>query len=518
METVPRALGKSLPRSFIETAGIRYREREAVYCTSTGRRFTFGELDRRANRLAHALLSLGYRKGSVVGVVCSNRVELYDFYFALAKTGIVGLPLNYRLAPAEIVALLHAMNAEGLITEERFAATAAYVRERLPAVKHLIWVGSAPPPAALDYERLLADASDANPVASIEEHDPYYFNLTSGTTGLPKSYVLTHFNATPIALFALAFDVRPEDVILTLFPAFGRVGMAWLTVGLVSGARNVLANFDVAQALKLIESEQVTVTNLVPTMAAMMLASPDLPQHSLASLRHVVFAGATLPAPIREATQRQICPSIYEYYGMQETGALTISDPEDRKRRPDSVGRIGLFSALQVVTPDGSPAAIGEIGEIVGASPAAATGYYGDPARSAETFRDGWIHTGDLGRLDAEGYLFICGRKKDMIITGGQNVFAAEVEEVLLEFDGVIDCAVFPIPDGTWGECVTAVVVTREGRGIPLQELQSFCRARLAGFKIPRRLHVQHTPLPRTPTGKVQKFLLIERYGADTTH
>lgn len=514
MKPQSRALGSMLPRGLVESAAVRYRDREAIFCTATGRRLTFGDINDRANRLGQALLGLGYRKGSAVGFLCSNRAEMADIYFALAKTGIVGIPLNYRLAPTEIVALLSSMGGVALIVESRFRAAAEKVREVLPSVRQFLWIGPDRPPWCIDYESLLEASPASEPVVDIDEADAYYFNLTSGTTGLPKSYVLTHFNAAAFGGFFAALDMRRSDVLLTVFPAFGRVGVGWLSAGFLYGIRNVLMNFDVAETLRVIEAEAVSVTNLVPTMAAMMLASEELTHRSMASLRAVIFAGSMLPAPIREQTMRRICPNLYEYYGMQETGALVVSDPDDRKLRPDSVGRVIAFSEVRIVTVDNRPAAVGEVGEVLGTSPAAATAYFHNEEKSAETFRDGWIYTGDLGRLDDEGYLYICGRKKDMIITGGQNGHAAEVEETLLSYGGVVDCAVIGLPDETWGECVAAVVVANAGASMELGSVQEFCRGRLAGFKIPRLLFVQSMPLPRTPTGKVQKFLLIEHYGA----
>jgi fatty-acyl-CoA synthase len=198
---------------------------------------------------------------------------------------------------------------------------------------------------------------------------------------------------------------------------------------------------------------------------------------------------------------------------MQETGTLVLSTPEDRVRRPHSVGRVVLYSEVRIVDEQGSAVATGQTGEVLGRSPAAVTSYYENPARSAETFRNGWIHTGDLGSLDEEGFLTLRGRKKDMIITGGQNVFAAEVEEALLACPGVVDCAVIGLPDPLWGERVSAVVVVRAGAAPTEERITGHCRKTLAGFKIPRQLILQEAPLPRTPTGKVQKFILVERHG-----
>ena len=508
-----RALGKAVVGNVLTTAARRFREREAFFCATTGRRFSFRETNARCNRLAHGLAALGFAKGDTVAFLCNNRAELPEIYYALAKTGLVGIPLNYRLAPAEIVALMRAMGAKAMLFETRFIASAERVCAELPGVEVFVAIGEARPEWAKAYEDVLASAPATEPEVEIEESDPYYYNLTSGTTGLPKSYLLTHFNNAAGSPLFDAFELTTCDVILTVFPAFGRVGFAWIAAGVAFGARNVLADFNPSEALRLIGGEKVTISNLVPTMAAMMLADPTLSGRDLSSLRALVFAGSMFPKPLRERTAAALCPAIYEYYGMQETGALTVSTPEDRAIRSDSVGVPLCFAEVHIERPDGSRAAPGELGEIVGRSPATCSSYFDNPAKSTETFRGGFVHTGDLGAMNEDGFLFIRGRLKDMIVSGGQNVHAAEVEEILMTAPGVADCAVFGLPDDTWGERVAALIVTAVDAEAPTAErLEVHCRERLAGFKIPRTIRFQKEPLPRTPTGKVQKFLLVERF------
>lgn len=513
---VPRSLGKMVAGAMLAGAALRFRDREALFCAGTGRRFTFGQANERCNRLAHALMGLGLRKPDVVAFLCGNRAEIVETYFALAKAGLVGIPLNYRLAPVEVMALMRAMGAKALLFADRFAATAAAAREALPEVRHHVAIGEgAAPDWALRYEALLAGAAAEEPGVEVGEDDPFYFNLTSGTTGLPKSYVLTHYNAAAASQSFAVFDLTSRDVVMTPLPAFGRIGVTWVGAGLLWGARNVLLDFAPAEALRLVGGERVTVANLVPTMAAMMLAEPGLPRADLRSLRALIFAGAMFPAPLRERVAGALCPHVWEYYGMQEAGVLTVSTPEDRAKRPDSVGLPGWFAELRIERPDGARA---ELGEILGRAPAGVAAYFDDPERSAETFRGGWVRTGDLGCVDAEGYLFIRGRVKDMIVSGGQNVHAAEVEEAILRVPGVAECAVFGLPDELWGERVSAVVVASRAPGAPpapsAEAVEAACRGCLAGFKVPRTVIVQEEPLPRTPTGKVQKFLLVERHGA----
>lgn len=509
-----RGLSGMLVGNVLVTAATRFQDREAFYCAGTGRRFTFRQINQRVNRLANSLLAMGLRKGDVLAFLSTNRVEVVEIYFALAKTGIVGLPLNYRLAPVEMVELASSMGAKGLVIEDGHDAAAAALRAGLPGVARTIVVGESEPEHGYAYEEVLARASDEEPEAQIEEGDPFYFNLTSGTTGLPKSYVMTQYNMSTMFPMFHAHGLTEQDVALTVFPMFGRVGFGWALGTVMYGARNVIANFEPTEALRLIETERVTIVNLVATMAAMLLASGRLPSADLSSLRGTTFVGSALPEKIRNETIERICPKLYEYYGMQETGALVVSTPEDRARRPDSVGRAILFAEVRVVDDAGRPVPVGELGEVIGRSPNSVTAYWENPEKSAETFRDGWIHTGDLGSVDLEGYLFIRGRKKDMIITGGQNVHSAEVESTVLGCEGVADCAVIGLPDDFWGERVAAVVVAAPGASIDQEAVIAECRSRLAGFKTPKEVIVQSEPLPRTPTGKVQKFLLVERYGA----
>ncbi|MDF2233629.1 AMP-binding protein [Albimonas sp. CAU 1670] len=504
-----RALGKMLPGSLLATAAIRRGERTAVVDVGTGRRATYAEVDARANRLANALGAAGFAKGDVLAFLVSNRTEIVEIYFALSRAGIVGVPLNYRLAPPELDGLMEAMGARGLIYEDRFAAAAGACRHGRDL---RIRVGEADGDASARlYEEVLAQGAPTPPTVEVEESDPFYFNLTSGTTGLPKSYLLSQYNNATLAPMFIGFDCSPRDVMMTVFPAFGRVGFAWIGAAAVYGVPNVLMNFEPAAVLRAIEAEGVTILNLVPTMAAMLLTAQDDVQADLSSLRAVVFAGSSLPEPIRRATEARLCPHVYEYYGMQETGALVASTPEDRRRAPGSVGRAVLFAEVRVVDDAGRDLPVGETGEIIGRSPNATTAYWQNPEKTAETFRNGWIHTGDLGSIDAEGYLTIRGRKKDMIVTGGQNVHAAEVEEVLLDHPAVQDAAVFALPHEMWGEAVTALIVARPG-SVDAAALEAHCRARMAGFKTPKRFLFDTEALPRTPTGKVQKFLLVERF------
>ncbi len=305
-----RALGKAVVGPLLATAARRFRDREAFFCVGTGRRFSFGQTNERCNRLSHGLAGLGLKKPDTIAFLCNNRAEMPEIYYALAKTGLVGIPLNYRLAPVEIVALMSAMGAKALLFETRFTAVAEKLRAELSQVKLFVVIGGDGPAWASEYEALLAESSSAEPDVEVEESDPYYYNLTSGTTGLPKAYVLTQYNNAFVGPMFEAFDMTSHDVILTVFPAFGRVGFAWIAAGVLFGVRNVLMDFHPAETLRVVETERVTISNLVPTMAAMLLADPSRPQRDLRSLRALVFAGAMFPEPLRLRTAASLCPAI----------------------------------------------------------------------------------------------------------------------------------------------------------------------------------------------------------------
>lgn len=498
--------------NLVRTAARRYGRREALYCASTGRRLSFIEVHERSNRLANALLSLALPPGSVVAFICSNRAEILDMYAALAKSGLVGLPLNYRLAANEIAALINAMNAEALICEWRFGSVLDHLKTHAPRLRHRLWLGPDAPGDCLPYDSLLASVTDVEPPIEISEHAAYYYNLTSGTTGLPKSYVLTQYSTCMLHSALLAQDARPDDVNLTVFPAFGRVGIGSLLMSLVMGARSVLTNFEPTDTLRLIHDEDVTFVWLVPTMAALLLGTETLQTEKLHSLRGIGFVGSNLPPAIRDQTLARLCPRIYEGYGLQEMGMLTMSSPEDRLRKPDSVGLPLLFADVRISDGKGKTPPPGTVGEIIARTPNGITAYHNSAERNAEVFRNGWFHTGDLGRFDEDGYLYLCGRVKDLIITGGQNVYASEVEAALLHLPEVMDCAVIGLPHEVWGEVVSAVIIASPGTSHDPARIRELCLRDLASFKAPRLVLFQDDPLPRTPTGKVQKFKLVDRY------
>lgn len=506
-----KATGTLTVGNFVKVAATRYGDREAIFCTTTNRRFSFRQLNQRTNRLANGLIDLGLKKGDVAAFLCTNRAEIVEIYSALAKIGVLGIPLNYRLAPAEMIDLMAHGEASALIFDPWFGEIAGQVRNALPQVSNFVGMGDSLPEFAVGYEDLLTRSSDKEPEIAIFEEDPMYMNLTSGTTGLPKSYLLTQYNNAAVApFFASYFDITRNDVVLTAFPIFGRVGFAWCMVSILAGARNVIHQFNPQEILGLIESEKVTISNWVPTMAAFVLSLPEVDKHDLSSLRALVFAAAPLTSALQEQIKKRLCPNLYEFYGLQETGIVVCIGPEEKERHPASVGQVAFSAEVRIVDTEGKDVPAGTVGDIIAQAPSATASYFKNEEKTREAFKDGWFHTGDLGYFDEEGFLYLAGRSKDMIVTGGQNVFSVEVEDTLMNHPAVADCAVIGLPDDTWGERVTAVIVRTPGAEVTQEEIIAFCKEKMAGFKAPKTVIWRDEPLPRTPTGKVTKYVLIE--------
>jgi len=509
----PKATGTMAAGRPLKNSAIRYRDKEAVYCVTTGRRFSYLQLNERTNRLANGLFGFDIKKGDMVAFLMTNRHEIIETFFALAKTGILGLPLNYRLIAKEIVQMMALTDVKVLIFEDTFGKVAEYVHQQMPGVKTYIGIGKEIPEFALDYEMLISNASPSEPKVEIQEEDDFYMNLTSGTTGLPKSYMLTHYNnAVAVSEMTMLFKLTEDDVALTVFPMFGRVGYAWMASSIFCGLKHVIMNFEPKKVLEVIQSEKVTISNWVPPMAGFALSVPEFDQYDLSSLRGLVFAGAPFPIPLQERVRLRICPHIYEYYGLQETGIIVYANPKDKMKKPAAQGKVSPWSELRIVDSSGNDVPTGSVGEIISKTLTGVTSYYKNEEQTKGTFKNGWCHTGDLGYLDEEGYLYLSGRSKDMIVTGGQNVFSAEVENILIGHPAVADCTVIGLPDEKWGEAITAVVVRKSGAEVTEEDIIAFCRREMAGFKVPKRIIWYEGEFPRTPTGKVTKYVLVEKY------
>jgi fatty-acyl-CoA synthase len=509
----PKATETMAVGRLLKNAAIRYRDKEALYCTATGRRFSFLQLNERTNRLANGLKGLGLKKGDMVAFLITNRSEIVESFFAIGKAGLVGLPLNYRLIAKEIVQMMTLADAKILIFEDAFTKVAEYVRQQLPGVKTYIGIGKGIPEFAMDYEKFILHASPNEPNVEIREEDDYYMNLTSGTTGLPKSYMLTHYNNAAVIIdMSTMYKVTEDDVVMIVFPMFGRVGYAWMGASIYNGAKLVIMNFEPKKTLELIQSEKVTISNWVAPMATFILSVPEFDKFDLSSLRGLVFAGAAFPTPLQEQVRKRVCSNVYEYYGLQETAIIVNASVKDKIKKPASIGKVSPWAEVRIVDSSGKDVPAGTVGELIAKALSGTSSYYKNEEKTKETFKNGWCYTGDLAQFDAEGYIYLSGRIKDMIVTGGQNVFSAEVENVLIAHPAVADCTVIGLPDEKWGEAVTAIIVRKSGIDVTENDILAFCKEEMAGFKVPKKIIWFEGQIPRTPTGKVTKFVLVEKY------
>jgi acyl-CoA synthetase (AMP-forming)/AMP-acid ligase II len=487
----------------------------AVRCGE--RSLTYTDLDERSSRLARALLAAGVSAGDRVCLLDRTAPEIVELLFASAKIGAVAVPLNWRLAQPELARIVEDARAPLLI------AGAAY-EEASRALAHA--TTSRPSVVVVDdradgYEAWLAAHEPRDPGGRGYSPDVVVQMYTSGTTGAPKGVLTTHRNLAAAAETSPLWQFDADSVSLTPLPMFHIGGIGWAFLGLWNGATTVLVREFVAEAvLDLLERSRVTNAVFVPTMLHRMTEVPGAADREFGSLRSIAYGASPITTPVLKAALRTFRCSLFGIYGLTEsTGGVVQLDPSDhdpggpREHLLRSAGKPLPWVELRVADPlTGAERAAGEIGEVWLRAPNVTPGYFERPVETAAALtEDGWLRTGDGGYVDEDGYLFLTDRVKDMIVSGGENVYPAEVEEALAHHPAVAEVAVIGVPDDRWGETVRALVVNRPGATIGADELIAFARTRLAGYKLPRSVEFV-TELPRTPTGKVLKRELRDRY------
>ncbi|HKP18927.1 MAG TPA: long-chain-fatty-acid--CoA ligase [Gaiellaceae bacterium] len=481
------------------------------------RTVTFAEHDARGNRLANALGGRGLQPGDRVAFLSRNTLEVMDVYGAGEKGGFPVAPLNFRLTPGELTPVLEKIDPRVLFAQSQYVEAAESVREQLDGGFELVALDGPAPPGWTSLEELLAAGSEREPAAEVAPDDVAYLMSTSGTTGTPRAAMLTHQGQWLDAV-ALALELRlsPEDRHLAPMPLFHVGGHAIVLAHHLRGCTVHLHDgFDAAAVAHDIEAHRITTSHVVPTMLSWLLEE-QLERVDLSSLRLVWYASAPMPVELLRRALGRLGPIFIQGYGQTETGPLATSlQPEEHvvegsgAGRLASAGRAAAGVRVRIVREDGSEAAVGETGEVAVRSDFLMTGYWRDPELTAEVLVDGWVHTGDMAHVDEQGYVYIVDRKKDMIISGGENVFPREVEDVLYAHPAVLEAAVIGVPDATWGESPRAIVVCRAEAEVAQQELIDFCRDRLAHYKCPRSVEFRDE-LPKTPSGKVLKRALRE--------
>jgi acyl-CoA synthetase (AMP-forming)/AMP-acid ligase II len=497
---------------------LMYPEREAfVYGKE---RITFSEFNARTNSLIHALWSMGVKKGDVLGVVSWNCLEYLDVYGAAMKGGFIISPINVRLKTDELEYLINYSKANTLFVGPEMVELVNSLKPRLPNVKNFIsFEGQAPRMSC--HRDLLAKYSREEPDVQVTEDDPLYIIYTSGTTGVPRGALFTQGGSREdIRTKVLEKALEPGDTYVILIPLFHVIVSEMLALFYIGDRSVIIKFFDPAETLKTIQDEKATDIFVVPTHLAAMLALPDVKKYDVSSVKRVSYGGSPIPIELLEKALTVFGPIFVQAYGQSECSIITYLRREDHdvldkapeeKKILNSCGRPCIDTHLRIVDEKENDVATGEIGEIIVLSKHNMIGFWQKPEDTAATIINDWVHTGDVGYCDEKGYIYIVDRKRDMIISGGENVYSREVETILYQHPAVAECAVIGVPDPYWVEHVHGVVVLKKGATLTPDELIAFCKKRLAGYKAVKSVEIVDA-LPKNSTGKILKKELRKKW------
>jgi fatty-acyl-CoA synthase len=504
-----------------------FPQKQAIVCGE--KHWTYQEFCSRINRLSHCLKDFGMKKDDKVAILLPNCHTFLEAYYATAQIGAISVPINYRLSPGEIAFILQDSESKILIADSMFKNQVGPIREEIRGVKKILWAGATrilDESRDLDYEKVLGQMdSSPPPTPPIHGEDIAQIYYTSGTTGRPKGVMLSHKNVTTHALGTIAeIHLTDRDVWIHVAPLF-HLADAWATwaVTWVGGTHVLVREFDAKVVLETIQREKVTLTNLIPTMLNLMVNHPDVGKFDYSSLRVLLSGGAPIaPKVVRKIVETFKCDYI-QTYGMTETSPyLTLSilkdhlkklTEDDQLRFKSKTGREFIGVELKVVNDQGEEIRRDEkeVGEIIVKGDIVTKGYWKLPEETKKSIKDGWLYTGDMAVIDEEGYVTIVDRKKDMILTGGENVYSTEVENVLYTHPAILECAVVGVPDQKWGEAVKGIVVLKSGQRATEQEIIQFCKEKMTHYKAPKSIDFIEA-LPRTGSGKIQKKGLRDKY------
>ncbi len=498
-------------------------EKTACICGDT--RLSFEQVNDRVNRLSSALGELRITRGDRVAILSFNCHRFYELYYAVPQLGAVVVPINFRLQPPEIKYIVDHSGSRAVFVDPALAPLIEAVRADLAGVENFILMSDEPRDGYIAHEDLIAAGSPDFETPEVSDEELLGLFYTSGTTGEPKGVMLNHRNMlSNIANSQGIYEYLSSDIYLHAAPMFHLADGAAVFTHTANGATQAfIPRFDPKHVLETIARERVSLILLVPTMINFLLNHPELDSYDLSSLRHITYGASPIAPDLLRRAMKTFGCGFGQGYGLTEASPLlTVLPQEDHvitdeksERRLASCGKPVPGVEVRVVREDGSDARPGDVGEIIARGPNIMVGYWKRPEDTEEVLGDGWLHTGDLATVDEDGYIYLVDRKKDMIVTGGENVYSTEVEAVLYSHPSIKEAAVIPVPDADWGEAVHACVVLRDGRQITPEELLEFCRERLANYKVPRSIEFIEGELPKGGTGKILKKQLRERYWKD---
>jgi long-chain acyl-CoA synthetase len=490
-------------------------------------RLTFSELDSRIDRMSAALTRLSINKGDRVGILSLNCHRFLELYFAVPQTGAVVVPINFRIPPQEVRYILDHSAAVAIAVDATMRPLIDSIRHDLKTVRHFISMANEPVEGYLSYEALVQGEPPSGPLPRIDDGDLMGLFYTSGTTGEPKGVMLSHRNIKANVRNSVAtYDYRPEDIFLHVAPMFHLADGAAVFIHTSRGATQVfIPRFEPGCVLEAIQRERVSMVLLVPTMINFMLQHPELDKYDLSSVRHITYGASPIAPEVLKRAMKAFGCNFGQGYGLTEAAPLlTVLSAEDHQRALESnerlltsCGRAVPGVEVRVVDPDMADVKPGEVGEIIARGQNIMAGYWRRPDDTKNAIRGGWLFTGDLATIDDEGYLYLVDRKKDMIVTGGENVFSTEVEAVIYQHSAIKEVAVISVPSAAWGEAVHACIAVKDGQKLVPDELIEFCRGRLANYKIPRSIEIIDGELPKGGSGKILKKQLRERYWGNQT-
>jgi acyl-CoA synthetase (AMP-forming)/AMP-acid ligase II len=468
----------------------------------------------RACRTANALTEMGVAIGDRVAILAQNCPEYYDTYFGVAKIGAITVPLNWRLAPPEIQFILENSGARTLIFGPEYIELVAALRGRIPA-KDYIYAGTGDvPDFARSMKQMREEADSREPDWKAEGEDTLVIMYTSGTTGKPKGSMLTHANFfwASVTFHVLIQGSESPDMSLVVLPLFHIAGMFAMPTAVHWGDTVFLIKgFAPQLILETIQKQRITIFGAVPAILGFMRMVPNWQSYDFSSVKTILVFAAPVPVPLIQeyATAGVI---VRQLYGLTEcTGPATVIGPEDAVSRAGSCGKAFFHTEVKVVDDSGEETKPREMGEVIMRGGHIMKGYWQNAEATAETLRDGWLHTGDIAYRDEDGFLYIADRKKDMIISGGENIYPAEIESVIFGHPKVADVAIIGMPDKEWGESAKAVVVPKKDFQVTPEEIIEYCRGKIAKYKIPKAV-VFTDALPRNAAGKVLKRILREKF------